>query len=92
MSVPLCVRQKAIAAVIIDARYSKSEIIEAYLNEVFGAKWRYGRTGFGLASYFHFDRPANELSTRNSHALLLLKAHLITTHANMLSALKSVVI
>ena len=37
--------KEAIMAVIIDARYSKSEIIEAYLNEVFLGKmatWPYG--------------------------------------------------
>ena len=56
--------KEAIMAVIIDARYSKSEIIEAYLNEVFlGQNGDMAVHGFGLASYFYFDRPANELST-----------------------------
>ena len=55
--------KEAIMAVIIDARYSKSEIIEAYLNEVFlGQNGNMAVHGFGLASYFYFDRPANELS------------------------------
>lgn len=55
--------KEAIMAVIIDARYSKSEIIEAYLNEVFlGQNGDKAVHGFGLASYFYFDRPANELS------------------------------
>ncbi len=55
--------KEAIMAVIIDARYSKSEIIEAYLNEVFlGQNGDMAVHGFGLASYFYFDRPANELS------------------------------
>lgn len=56
--------KEALMAVIIDARYSKSEIIEAYLNEVFlGQNGDMAVHGFGLASYFYFDRPANELST-----------------------------
>ena len=55
--------KEAIMAGIIDARYSKSEIIEAYLNEVFlGQNGDMAVHGFGLASYFYFDRPANELS------------------------------
>lgn len=55
--------KEAIMAVIIDARYSKSEILEAYLNEVFlGQNGDMAVHGFGLASYFYFDRPANELS------------------------------
>lgn len=56
--------KEALMAVIIDARYSKSEIIEAYMNEVFlGQNGDMAVHGFGLASYFYFDRPANELST-----------------------------
>ncbi|BFT28885.1 penicillin-binding protein 1B [Alteromonas sp. D210916BOD_24] len=55
--------KEALMAVIIDARYSKSEIIEAYMNEVFlGQNGSMAVHGFGLASYFYFDRPANELS------------------------------
>jgi penicillin-binding protein 1B len=55
--------KEALMAIIIDARYSKSEIIEAYLNEVFlGQNGGMAVHGFGLASYFYFDRPANELS------------------------------
>lgn len=55
--------KEALMAVIIDARYSKSEIIQAYLNEVFlGQNGDMAVHGFGLASYFYFDRPANELS------------------------------
>ena len=56
--------KEAMMAVLIDARYSKSEILQAYLNEVFlGQNGDMAVHGFGLASYFYFDRPANELST-----------------------------
>lgn len=55
--------KEALMAIIIDARYSKSDILEAYLNEVFlGQNGDMAVHGFGLASYFYFDRPANELS------------------------------
>ncbi len=55
--------KEALMAVIIDARYSKSQIIQAYLNEVFLAQnGNRAVHGFGLASYFYFDRPASELS------------------------------
>lgn len=55
--------KEAVMAVLIDARYSKPEILEAYLNEVFlGQSGDTGVHGFGLASYFYFDRPLNELN------------------------------
>ncbi|WP_340680000.1 penicillin-binding protein 1B [Paraglaciecola sp.] len=55
--------KEALMALIIDARYSKEEILETYLNEVFlGQNGNNGVFGFGLASYFYFDRPINELS------------------------------
>ncbi len=54
--------KEALMALLIEARYSKEEIIEAYLNEVFlGQNGATGVYGFGLASYFYFDRPLNEL-------------------------------
>ncbi|WP_218309236.1 penicillin-binding protein 1B [Alteromonas antoniana] len=56
--------KEALMAIIIDARYSKSEILQAYLNEVFlGQNGDMAVHGFGLASYYYFDRPANELNT-----------------------------
>lgn len=54
--------QEAYMAVIIDYRYSKDEILEAYLNEVYlGQNFSQGVYGFGLASYFYFGVPVNEL-------------------------------
>lgn len=54
--------KEALMALLIEVRYSKDEIIEAYLNEVFlGQNGATGVYGFGLASYFYFDRPLNEL-------------------------------
>lgn len=55
--------KEALMALIIEVRYSKDEILQAYLNEVFlGQNGDTGVYGFGLASYFYFDRPLNELS------------------------------
>ncbi|MCF2948778.1 penicillin-binding protein 1B [Paraglaciecola aquimarina] len=54
--------KEALMALIIEFRYSKDVILEAYLNEVFlGQNGDTGVHGFGLASYFYFDRPLNEL-------------------------------
>ncbi|KUE80511.1 penicillin-binding protein 1B [Aeromonas schubertii] len=54
--------QEAYMAVIIDYRYSKDEILEAYLNEVYlGQNFSQGVYGFGLASYFYFGIPVTEL-------------------------------
>ena len=55
--------KEALMALIIEVRYSKDVILEAYLNEVFlGQNGDTGVYGFGLASYFYYDRPLNELS------------------------------
>lgn len=54
---------EAIMAVLLERRYSKEAILEAYLNEVYlgqaGAKAVHG---FGLASQHYFNRPLHELS------------------------------
>jgi len=55
--------KEALMSVIIDARYSKGMILQAYLNEVFlGQNGGIGVHGFGLASFFYFDRPLSELN------------------------------
>lgn len=55
--------KEALMALIIEVRYSKDVILEAYLNEVFlGQNGDTGVYGFGLASYFYYDRPLDELS------------------------------
>ncbi|WP_408609418.1 penicillin-binding protein 1B [Alteromonas pelagimontana] len=65
--------KEALMAIIIDARYSKSEILQAYLNEVFlGQNGDMAVHGFGLASYFYFDRPANELNAAEMATLVAM--------------------
>lgn len=54
--------QEAYMAVIIDYRYSKEQILETYINEIYlGQNKAQGVYGFGLASYFYFGLPLNEL-------------------------------
>lgn len=49
-------------AVILDASYSKDEILEAYANEIYlGQDGGRAIHGFGLASHFYFNRPLAEL-------------------------------
>ncbi|MGN1356551.1 MAG: penicillin-binding protein 1B [Succinivibrionaceae bacterium] len=54
--------KEALMAVIIDARYEKNQILEAYMNEIYlGQNGSNGVYGFGLASYFYFGLPVSEL-------------------------------
>ncbi|ASD66148.1 penicillin-binding protein 1B [Pseudoalteromonas piscicida] len=53
---------EAFIALILDFRYSKDEILEAYLNEVFlGQAYNQGVHGMGLAADFYFGKPVDEL-------------------------------
>ncbi len=62
-------------AVILDRRYEKDEILQAFTNEVFFAQDRSRAIhGFGLASYYFFDKPIQELQIHESALLVgLLK-------------------
>ncbi|CAH9049754.1 Penicillin-binding protein 1B [Pseudoalteromonas holothuriae] len=53
---------EAFIALILDYRYSKEEILEAYLNEVYmGQAYNQGVHGMGLAAEFYFAKPVDEL-------------------------------
>jgi penicillin-binding protein 1B len=53
---------EALMALLLEMHYSKDEILETYLNEVFlGQDASRAIHGFGLASYFYFDRPLARL-------------------------------
>lgn len=56
---------EAIMALIVDMRYSKAEILEAYINEVFlGQSGDREIHGFALAAQHYFKQPLAELSTQ----------------------------
>ena len=62
---------EAAMALLLELHYSKAEILEAYLNEVYlGQDGERSVHGFGLASRFYFDRPLGEL-TLAQQALLV---------------------
>ena len=54
-------------ALVMELRYSKEEILEAYLNEIYlGQDGHRAIHGFGLASHYYFNRPIAELGRRRS--------------------------
>ncbi len=62
---------EAIMALLLEFHYDKSEILEAYLNEVFlGQQGAYAVHGFGRASLYYFDRPLEQLEAQ--HIALLI--------------------
>jgi penicillin-binding protein 1B len=53
---------EAFMAVILDARYSKREILEAYLNDIYlGRNRSISILGVGEASRFYFGKPVSEI-------------------------------
>ncbi|HED19057.1 MAG TPA: penicillin-binding protein 1B [Gammaproteobacteria bacterium] len=53
---------EAIMALLLERRYTKDDILEAYLNEVYLAQdGQRAIHGFGLGSRFYFQRPPDEL-------------------------------
>ncbi|RKF15960.1 penicillin-binding protein 1B [Alginatibacterium sediminis] len=54
--------QEAYMALIIDFRFSKTEILESYINEVYlGQNGNAAVHGMGLGSYFYFGKPLQDL-------------------------------
>ena len=54
--------KEAIMATRLEAHFSKSDILTAYINEIFlGQDGERAIHGFGLASQFYFAKPLNEL-------------------------------
>ncbi|MDH5325631.1 MAG: penicillin-binding protein 1B [Gammaproteobacteria bacterium] len=53
---------EAIMSLLLEIHYDKDEILEAYANEIFlGQDGRRSIHGFGLASYFYFEKPLHLL-------------------------------
>lgn len=62
--------QEALMSVLLELRYSKAEILEAYINEVYlGQSGPRAIHGFGLAAQHYFNRPLRSLS---AHQIALL--------------------
>lgn len=54
---------EAFMALVLDAKYSKREIIEAYLNDIYlGRSRSISIVGVGEASRFYFGKPVSEIS------------------------------
>ncbi|MDN4501786.1 penicillin-binding protein 1B [Alteromonadaceae bacterium BrNp21-10] len=65
--------REAWISLLIELRYSKEDILQAYLNEVFlGQNGATGVHGFGLASHFYFDRPLPELNLAEMATLVAM--------------------
>lgn len=63
--------KEALMALILECRYSKDQLLEAYINEVYlGQHYAHGVYGFGLAAQFYFGKQINELS--NGQMALLI--------------------
>lgn len=55
---------EAIMSVLLELRYSKAEILETYINEIYlGQSGKRGVHGFALAARHYFGQPLNELKT-----------------------------
>ncbi len=54
--------KEAVMAVILDARFEKTDLMNAYINEIYlGQDGQRAIHGFGLASQFYFGKPLEEL-------------------------------
>ncbi|SDZ97893.1 penicillin-binding protein 1B [Alkalimonas amylolytica] len=62
---------EALMALILELRFSKDEILEAYINEVYiGQNFAHPVHGFGLGSRFYFAKPLNELTAAETALLV----------------------
>lgn len=65
--------KEALMSLILEYRYSKDEILEAYLNEIFlGQDGVSAVHGFGLASEFYFGQPLKTLNLQQVATLVAL--------------------
>ena len=64
---------EAVIALILEARYGKREILEAYVNEIYlGQQGNRAVHGFGLAAEFYFGRPVEELRLHETALLVAM--------------------
>jgi penicillin-binding protein 1B len=62
--------QEAVMALLVEARYDKAQILQAYLNEIYlGQRGATAVHGVGEASHVYFGRPTRELGLAESALL-----------------------
>ena len=62
---------EVLMALLMEMHYSKDEILETYLNEIFlGQDATRAIHGFGLASHYYFDRPLDRLELQELATLV----------------------
>ncbi len=68
--------REALLAIVMEFKYSKHEILEIYLNEIYlGQKGSVAVNGIGEAAYFYFGKPVQELSLSEAATIAgLIKA------------------
>lgn len=65
--------KEAIMALLLELHFSKSEILEGYINEIYlGQDGPRAIHGFGLASIYYFNRPLSDLSLDQQALLVAL--------------------
>lgn len=65
--------KEAIMALLLEFHYTKDEILETYLNEVYlGQQGRRAIHGFGMASQFYFAQPLQELNLARTALLVAM--------------------
>ena len=63
--------QEVAMAVILDARFSKDDLLTAYINEIFlGQHGNRAIHGFGLGAQFYFNKPLGELKAHEIATLI----------------------
>lgn len=64
---------EAIMSLLLEFHYSKDEILESYINEIYlGQSGQHGIHGFGLASQFYFNRQLGELEAEQIALLVAM--------------------
>ena len=65
--------EEALMSLLLEAHYSKEQILETYMNEVYlGQQGRRSVHGFALASQFYFARPLSELDLSRQALLVAI--------------------
>ncbi len=83
--------QEAVMALLVEARYTKPEILESYLNEIYlGQRGATAIHGVGEASRFYFGKSVSELAPQESAliAAIVQSPNRLSPHRNREAALE----